>query len=329
MVTAGSAEAAAFEETVRRARRDVENILRANDGGVAQACRAARDRLSLVDAPDPGDPGTWDGYGPLARDLNILVGFLGETRVPTSEPGSFRALVIRVLRYLDRAHLNETGVVLAEDVDRRWTAELGTRHPDQIAARERHAACRHALGAAQVALDLFDSAYRASQDLYGGQHPRTLGAAANVCTGLIAVADHTTALRLARYIVPICEQVLGPTSDTTTRAVSAIARSLYGLGDRTGGIAAFRDVHKRQLRAFGADRLETLEAADRLAAALAEVGDHEAARALNADAMARYERLLGKKDRRFEDARQRLRGSLRALGHEEESDAVYGPRPDW
>jgi hypothetical protein len=156
-----------------------------------------------------------------------------------------------------------------------------------------------------------------------------LAAATNLCAGLIAVSDYAAALQLARHILPICEHVLGQTSDTTTRAAFAVARSLYRLGDRSGGIAGFRDVHQRWLQAGGADRLETLLAADNLAAALAEMGDHEAARALNSDAMERYERLLGDRDKRFERARQRLRGNLRAFGREEEADAVYGPRPDW
>lgn len=323
-----------IDEAVECAHRDVQDIFRANPGDAALACRQARDRFAEIRGFDPEDHRSWPAGTTLSADLRVLLGFLGETAVPSVEPQGFRALVLAVLRYLYVAQEIRLGSAMAEEIHRRWTTELGNDHPDRITAVERYAACLlpndH-----EAALRLFEEALELWSRIHGPEHHRTLNATANLCACLNQVEDYHAALRLSQRTVQACRRALGEDSDVTLRATSQFATSLLGLGEHRTALSAYRDVHERCVRKYSADHLITLEAAENVASTLDKMGDIEAARNVNEDILRRYERLLGTKDAfidketRIGRTRDRLSANLRALGLEHEARAVYGPVPDF
>lgn len=308
---------------VRCAHQDIQDIFRANQGGVAQACTDARDRLAVLTRIDTDDPAHWDACKSLCVDLGVLLGFLTETSVPCSEPAGFRSLVLSILWYLYVAEQNQRGLVMAREIHRRWTAELGPEHLSRIAACERHATFLFALGEAKSALPLLQESAQLLSRISGPSSPGALLAAVNVCACLNETGNHHEALRLSQNLMRDCEQTLGRLSGTTIRAVAAFAGSMYWLGEYQVALDAYADVYQRRLQVYGKDHLESLNAADSLAITQAKAGNHEAARTLNEDALRRYESLLGKKDERYKSARDRLIANLRALGQDSEADALW------
>jgi tetratricopeptide (TPR) repeat protein len=319
---------------VESAHSDVQDIFRANAGDLAGACRQARDRLAAIPEFDPEDPALWPAAAALTADLRLLLGFLAETTVPSGEPAGFRALVLAVLRYLYLAEQHQLGLLLAEEIHRRWTAELDPAQPDRIIAVERHAACLVPTDL-DAALPLFEEAFESWSRNYGPADARALKAAANLCLGLNRVRRYQEALRLGEDTVRRCRRELGEDSAVTLNAANRFADSLCGLGDHRTALSAYRDIHERYTRKHSADHLTTLSVAEQVAISLAEVGDLEAARVANEDVLRRYERVLAtretfpREDSRIRRSRDRLSANLRALGRDEEAAAVYGTFPDF
>lgn len=110
-------------KAVQRAHQDVQDIFRANQGGVARACIDARDRLATLSRIDTDDPAHWDACESVCADLGVLLGFLAEACVPCAEPAGFRATVLDILWYLYVADRNHLGLVMAREIHQRWRAE--------------------------------------------------------------------------------------------------------------------------------------------------------------------------------------------------------------
>jgi hypothetical protein len=323
-------------EAMAGLRRDIQEIFRRNTAGIPAACEQARDRIAAFPVADPEAPEHWDDFEALTEQLRVLLGYLAEAYVPSSEPSRFRSVVLADLRYLHAADAGLPGRVLAGWICAEWTAELGVEHPDRISAYERYAAICLSVGAGDEAVRLLKAMHKLRARLSGSQSPAALGVAASLCGALSQSGDHQSALQLGEDIVPVCTQVLGGDSDTTLRAVSGLADALRGMGGLSAAFGVYRDVHEKYRRVWGPDHLSTLQAADNVAITAHDLEEHEVALAVNRDAMQRYERLLGgnarswfEKDKRIKRARARLRATLQALGRDEEARAVYGPQPDF
>jgi tetratricopeptide (TPR) repeat protein len=322
-----------IHEAIERAHQELQDVFRANISNVAGACGQARDRLAAIRGFDPEDASSWQAAATLAADLRVLLGFLAETAMPSSEPPEFRALVLAVLRYLYLAEEIRLGSAMAEGIQQRWTTELGRDHPDRITSVERHAACLAEDGG-EAALHLFEEAWKLRSRIHGAEHQHTLSAATNLCACLNRFGEYHAALRLSQDTVQTCRRILGEDSDVTLHATARFAESLLGLDEHRTALSVYRDVHERYVRKYSADNLTSLAAAEGVAFALDKAGDIEAARKVNEDILRRYERLLGTKDpfldgkSRIGRTRDRLSANLRALGHDE-ARAVYGPVPDF
>jgi hypothetical protein len=156
------------------AHQDILDIFRANGRSVADACRIARDRLASISIGDPERPQSWDAYRILAADLQTLLCFMNEQRVPSSEPTAFRSFVIDVLVYLYETEQGGRGSLIAREVHRRWSEELGRSHRDTMSAAERLAACLHASGDGTAALPIFREVLRLRSQTKGPDAPGAL-----------------------------------------------------------------------------------------------------------------------------------------------------------
>jgi tetratricopeptide (TPR) repeat protein len=284
--------------------------------GLAEVCRAARDRLAAIPALDPLDPRTWNSYAVITADVQTLLGYLREAGVPISEPERFRSLLIRVLYYLYESEKAQTGVLLAELLHRDWQARLGESHADTLHATARLAACLYAHGEPKRARPLFERVHQQQAGQFGDDDPATLLAACNLGACLTELGDHRAAFLLKEDTVRRCERRLGKDHETTILATQNLAGSLFGLGRHRDALTLYRDIHQRQRRASGEDSLHKL-------------GDYEAAYAANADLLPRFERVAGKDHSGTKHTHARLVRNLRALGRYEEADEVHGGIPKY
>lgn len=298
------------------ARQRVHHLFRLDGTPVDHACRAARGEYAALPDLDPEDRASWDSYQVITSDLQTLLAYMAEVGVPSSEPGTFRVLVIRVLRYLSAADRSELGLTLSTALYGEWSGKLGGTHPDVINVMERQAACHMELGDASASIALMREVLTRRKAVFGDDDPRTLRAAANLGTSLNSAKDFHAALRLNQETVRHCRARLGPDHDTTLDAASILARSLFGLAEHETALAIYRDVWARRAATSGPDALETLDDASCVAVALATLGDYESARAVNEKLHSQYERALGASHPLTKTARKRLAGNLRALGRE-------------
>jgi hypothetical protein len=300
--------------TALKARQRVHNLFRLDGTAVDHACRAARDEYAALPGLDPEDRDSWDSYQAITSDLQTLLAYMTEVGVPSSAPGTFRTLVIRVLRYLSAADRSELGMILSAAVYGEWSGQLGETHPDVISVMERQAACHMELGDASASTALMKEVLTRRKAVFGDDDPRTLRAAANLGTSLNSLEDFHAALRLNQETVRHCRARLGLDHDTTLDAASILARSLFGLGEHEAALSIYQDVWTRRAATAGADALGTLDDASCVAVALATLGDHETARAMNEKLHSQYERALGASHPLTETALKRLGNNLRSLG---------------
>jgi tetratricopeptide (TPR) repeat protein len=308
------------------ARQRVHHLFRLASTPVDHACRAARSEYAALPDLDPEDRASWDSYLVITNDLQTLLAYMTEVGVASSEPGTFRKLLMRVLRYLSAADQSELGLTLSTTVYGEWSGQLGETHPDVINVMERQAACYMELGDASASTALMRQVLTRRKAVFGDDEPRTLRAAANLGTSLNSLKDFHAALRLNQETVQHCRARLGPDHDTTLDAASILARSLSGLGEHEAALSIYRDVWTRRASTSGPDALETLDDASRVAVALATLGDYEAARAINEKLHSQYERALGASHPLTKTARERLTGNLRALGRGHEANITPSER---
>lgn len=297
-----------------------------HSAGLDAVCRAARVRLGAMPVLDPRDPGTWPSYRLITTDVQTVLAYLRVTGVPSSEPESFRSLLIGVLRYLHEADEQKLGALLAETVLRDWAARLGESHPHTLEAAERLAVCLDAQGDSERAKPLFESVFALRAMKLGDDDPATLLAACNLGACLNRLADHQAALRLNNATVWRCERRLGKYDGTTILAAGNLAGSLSGLGEHRTALTMYREIAQRHRRVSGDNSLATLDAEANVAITLHRLGDHEAARAADADLLPRFEDTAGKDYSGTQLTCGRLEMNLRALGREEEADEVHDGR---
>ncbi|MFH0522232.1 tetratricopeptide repeat protein [Streptomyces sp. M41] len=312
------------DPAVLRVHAEVVEVFRAGTGDLAGVCRAARDRLAGLPGLDAREPRSWSSYRLVTADALTLLGYLRETGVETSEPASFRALLIDVLRYLYEAEQPALGVLPARFLHQDWTARLGASHAATVDVAERLAACLFALGETEQSRPLFEEVLRLRTRVRGADDPATLLAACNLGACLALDQVHDAALRLTEDTAERCERLLGADHETTLLAIANLAATLSALGAHDRVLALRRDVLARRRRISGEDSVLTLRAEAGVADTLHELGQHEAARALNAALLPRFERVAGRDHSGTRRTRARLEQNLRALGRDEEADEVGG-----
>ena len=165
-------------------RRDIQEIFGRNRASIPAACEQARDRLAAFPVPDPEVPEYWDDFEALTGQLRVLLGYLAEAGVSSTEPAEFRSVVLADLHYLYVADVGRSGRTLAGGICRKWTAELGVEHPDRISAYERYAALCLSIGTHDEAVRLLRSMHKLRTRLSGPRSSATLSVAASLCDAL-------------------------------------------------------------------------------------------------------------------------------------------------
>ncbi|WP_370934187.1 tetratricopeptide repeat protein [Amycolatopsis sp. cg13] len=226
----------------------------------------------LMEAPtsvdlDPDLKDSWPEYRRVANAIRMSA---AEPDFRGHEPPEYRALLIRVLRYLFVSGQAHPGVALGRILHAEWTAALGEDHPDTLAVVNRLAGCL--IGTAEYAEArnlLGDLASRAGRVL-GEDDPLTLTAMNNLCVAYLGLDEYERARRLTEDVLSRSRRALGPDALGTLRTTGNLVKIHLRRGDRAAARAVLEDLLPRCRRALGEDHPQTVSAAAVLAQVLAE-----------------------------------------------------------
>lgn len=226
---------------------------------------------------DPELPASWPQYRRLTSLVRIL---FSRPDFRSHEPDGFRALLIRVLRYLFVSGQYQPGATLGRKVHPDWTRTLGEDHPDTLAMANRLAGCLVGLRKYEEARDLFADILPRCGRTLGEAHPQTLIVASNLCACLTALGAHQDARAQCEDVLERSRRALGLDDPNTLRAASNLVVILRRLDDHPAAQAVAEDTLPRYRRTLGDDHPDTLSAAKDLVAVLRELGEDGRAQSL-------------------------------------------------
>ncbi|MFF4603073.1 tetratricopeptide repeat protein [Streptomyces sp. NPDC001339] len=229
---------------------------------------------------DPDLPASWPEYRALASLVWIL---LSRPDFRSHEAESFRALLIRVLRYLFVSGQYQSGATIGRKIRHDWTGALGTEHPDTLAAANRLAGCLFGLRKYEDARALFADLLPRCERTLGGEHPQTLAVAGNLCASLTALGAYQDARERCWDVLRRSQWALGPDHPSTLRAASNLVVILRHLDDHQTARAVAEDTVPRYRRTLGDHHPDTVNAAKDLVAVLRELREDDRAQFLVQD----------------------------------------------
>lgn len=216
-----------------------------------------------LDAGDPDLPASWPEYRRIASLVRIL---LNRPDFRGDEPAEFRALLIRVLRYLYVSGQYQPGAAISRELHLGWTRTLGEDHPDTLAVANRLAGSLIGLRKDAEARDLFSDILPRCERALGEDHPQTLVVASNLCAALIGLGAYQEVRKQLEDVVRRSRRALGPDDPGTLRAACNLVSVLRRLADHGAARAIAEDTLARYRRTLGNDHPDTLNAAEVLIA---------------------------------------------------------------
>ncbi|NBM18157.1 tetratricopeptide repeat protein [Streptomyces sp. GC420] len=253
---------------------------RPEDDGLEDLRRRALALDTGLLVSDPELPASWPEYRTLASLVRIL---FNRPDFRSHEPEAFRALLIRVLRYLYVSGQYQPGAAIGRTAHSDWTRALGEDHPDTLAVANRLAGCLVGLRKYGEARDLFADLLPRCGRTLGEDHPQTLKVAGNLCACLTALGEHQEAREQCEDVLRRSREALGPDNPDTLRAASNLMGILQRLDNHQAARAVAEDTLPRYRRTLGDDHPDTLYAARALVAIFRELGEDDRAESLEKD----------------------------------------------
>ncbi|WP_410645585.1 tetratricopeptide repeat protein [Amycolatopsis sp. lyj-346] len=168
-----------------------------------------------MQAPLPDDPANWPVYDRLSSHVRTL---LGQPGFRSHEAETFRALLVRVIRYLEVSRQGWIGARIAGAVHGEWETHLGEDHPDSLALANRLAACHYGerdFGEARIQWVGLLSRFR---KVFGPEHADTLTVTSNLALALGGDGELAAAEKFARAALVTSREKLGDEHIVTRRA---------------------------------------------------------------------------------------------------------------
>ncbi|PKV94266.1 tetratricopeptide repeat protein [Amycolatopsis echigonensis] len=218
---------------------------------------------------DPDLKESWPEYRRVAVAIRMSA---AQPDFRSHEPPEYRALLIRVLRYLFVSGQAHPGVALGRLVHAEWTAELGEDHPDTLAVANRLAGCLIGTTDHAEARDLLAELLPRVSRVLGEDDPLTLTVANNLCVVYLRLNEYERAREQTEDVLARSRRALGPDALGTLRTTGNLVQIHLRLGDRASALAVLEDLLPRCRRALGEDHPQTVSAAAVLAQVLAEEG---------------------------------------------------------
>jgi Domain of unknown function (DUF4062)/Tetratricopeptide repeat/NB-ARC domain len=256
------------EDEQKQARHEVHKIL-----------VGARPRQGETD-----DPENWSTY-------DMIWPHLEPSQAEECTDSRTRQLLIDWVRYQWKRGEFESGLSLAEQLQDRWTQQLGPDHEQTLHLKFQKANVLRSQGSFSEARDLDTHVLERQRAVLGADHPHALMTAGGLGADLRALGEFERALEVAQDVY---ERRRGFEEDMwTLKAAHNLACSLRLVGDFFAARSLDAETLDRQRRVLSADHPDTLLSAASLGQDMRQTGAFRDSVNLLRDTLEQYRAVLG------------------------------------
>ncbi|MFE0403809.1 FxSxx-COOH system tetratricopeptide repeat protein [Streptomyces nigra] len=273
----------------------VHTLLRARlpqeDHGVIH--HAAEELLATITLGDPDTPESWPEYGMIVPHVRELLSSAAALPGPQLDADGFRALVLKVQRYLYFSGQSRSAVDICRITRESWTERLGPDHPDTLNSGYNLASNLFELGEYAQAKEVDQDVWERRCRVLGMDHPDTIRSAHQLAADLCDLGDFAGARALDEQGWQHRSRLLGEDHPDTLQSAHYLGSDLYELGERERARDINEEVWRRRQRVLGETHPDTLHSAHHLASDLCDLGELERARELELWVLEQRRRRLG------------------------------------
>ena len=241
---------------------------------------AAEELLATITLGDPDKPETWPEYGMIVPHVRELLSSAASLPGPQLDAEGFRAVVLKVQRYLYFSGQSRSAVDICRITRESWTDRLGPDHPDTLHSGYNLASNLFELGEYAQAREVDQDVWHRRCSVLGMDHPDTIRSAHQLAADLCDLGDFAGARALDEEGWRQRRRLLGEDHPDTLQSAHYLGSDLYELGEREKARDINEDVWQRRRRVLGETHPDTLHSAHHLASDLCDLGDLERARDL-------------------------------------------------
>ncbi|MGF0174345.1 FxSxx-COOH system tetratricopeptide repeat protein [Streptomyces sp. Marseille-Q5077] len=237
---------------------------------------AAEELLATITLGDPDTPESWPEYGLIVPHVRELLSSAAALPGIQLDAEAFRALVLKVQRYLYFSGQSRSAVDICRITRDSWTARLGPDHPDTLHSGYNLASNLFELGEYAQARDVDQEVWDRRRRVLGRDHQDTIRSAHQLAADLCDLGDFAGARALDEEGWRHRRRLLGESHPDTLQSAHYLGSDLYELGERERA----RDINavwKRRRQVLGEDHPDTLHSAHHLASDLCDLGELEQA----------------------------------------------------
>ncbi|MFE5919222.1 FxSxx-COOH system tetratricopeptide repeat protein [Streptomyces sp. NPDC056468] len=238
---------------------------------------AAEELLATITLGDPDTPESWPEYGLIVPHVRELLSSAAALPGIQLDAEAFRALVLKVQRYLYFSGQSRSAVDICRITRDSWTARLGPDHPDTLHSGYNLASNLFELGEYAQARDVDQEVWDRRRRVLGRDHQDTIRSAHQLAADLCDLGDFAGARALDEEGWRHRRRLLGESHPDTLQSAHYLGSDLYELGERERARDINADVWKRRRQVLGEDHPDTLHSAHHLASDLCDLGELERA----------------------------------------------------
>ncbi|MGW5032039.1 FxSxx-COOH system tetratricopeptide repeat protein [Streptomyces nigra] len=254
---------------------------------------AAEELLATITLGDPDTPESWPEYGMIVPHVRELLSSAAALPGPQLDADGFRALVLKVQRYLYFSGQSRSAVDICRITRESWTERLGPDHPDTLNSGYNLASNLFELGEYAQAKDVDQDVWERRCRVLGMDHPDTIRSAHQLAADLCDLGDFAGARALDEQGWQHRSRLLGEDHPDTLQSAHYLGSDLYELGERERARDINEEVWRRRQRVLGETHPDTLHSAHHLASDLCDLGELERARELELWVLEQRRRRLG------------------------------------
>lgn len=238
---------------------------------------AAEELLATITLGDPDTPESWPEYGLIVPHVRELLSSAAALPGIQLDAEAFRALVLKVQRYLYFSGQSRSAVDICRITRDSWTARLGPDHADTLHSGYNLASNLFELGEYAQARDVDQEVWDRRRRVLGRDHQDTIRSAHQLAADLCDLGDFAGARALDEEGWRHRRRLLGESHPDTLQSAHYLGSDLYELGERERARDINADVWKRRRQVLGEDHPDTLHSAHHLASDLCDLGELEQA----------------------------------------------------
>ncbi|MFE2643550.1 FxSxx-COOH system tetratricopeptide repeat protein [Streptomyces nigra] len=254
---------------------------------------AAEELLATIALGDPDTPESWPEYGMIVPHVRELLSSAAALPGPQLDADGFRALVLKVQRYLYFSGQSRSAVDICRITRESWTERLGPDHPDTLNSGYNLASNLFELGEYAQAKEVDQDVWERRCRVLGMDHPDTIRSAHQLAADLCDLGDFAGARALDEQGWQHRSRLLGEDHPDTLQSAHYLGSDLYELGEREKARDINEEVWRRRRRVLGETHPDTLHSAHHLASDLCDLGELERARELELWVLEQRRRRLG------------------------------------